>query len=40
MVAQIRDSQRGFSFNPFKDTVTYLFSRHHYLEPDDELVLY
>lgn len=31
VVTQIYENQSGFNFNPFKDTITYLYTRHHYI---------
>lgn len=39
-VLQIYENQSGFSFNPFKQNITYLYTRHHYVDPEDEFTLY
>lgn len=31
-VLPIYEEQKSFSFNPFKETVVYVYTRHHYLE--------
>lgn len=39
-VTPIYENQSGFNFNPFKECVTYIYYRHHYLQPDDEFAYY
>jgi hypothetical protein len=39
LVEEIYQAQKH-SFNPFKDTISYIYTRHYYLDLEEEYTLY